>query len=146
MLGQRSYQFRRAGRGACIALASKGQVFGERLVFPGNNSQLGLLFANHDRQTGAYSGRRGPEKPDLLHRSPFSHQYHERKLTCERHAAQTGGAAGNFNIAAGVFAQTGGQWALLAPVPDLFGTDPKDVYQQTSAQYVIFTKADQNAN
>ena len=36
------------------------------------------------------------------------------------------GAAGNFNIAAGVFAQTGGQWALLAPVPDLFGTDPRD--------------------
>ena len=31
-------------------------------------------------------------------------------------------------------------------VAELVGTDPKDVYQQTSAQYVIFTKADQNAN
>ena len=31
-------------------------------------------------------------------------------------------------------------------VAELVGTDPKDVYQQTSAQYVIFTKADQKAN
>ena len=31
-------------------------------------------------------------------------------------------------------------------VAELIGTDPKDVYQQTAAQYAIFTKADQNAN
>ena len=31
-------------------------------------------------------------------------------------------------------------------VAELVGTDPKDVYQQTAAQYVILTKADQKAN
>lgn len=31
-------------------------------------------------------------------------------------------------------------------VAELIGTDPKDVYQQTAAQYAIFTKADQKAN
>ncbi len=36
------------------------------------------------------------------------------------------GAAGNFNIAAGVFGRSGGSWALQAPIRDLFGTDPRD--------------------
>ena len=36
------------------------------------------------------------------------------------------GAAGNFNIAAGVFGPSGGSWTLQAPIRDLFGTDPRD--------------------
>ena len=36
------------------------------------------------------------------------------------------GAAGNFNVAAGVFGRNGSGWQLLKPVPELFGTDPRD--------------------
>ncbi len=39
---------------------------------------------------------------------------------------EIGGAAGNFNVATGVFVRKGKDWKLLKPVPDLFGSDPRD--------------------
>ena len=36
------------------------------------------------------------------------------------------GAAGNFNIGAGVFIRDEAEWKLLAPVPELYGTEPRN--------------------